>query len=98
MAIRERKTWVIYPEYFDSKLSRGEGRRVPKKISVGSPSIDEISQVLDSFNIPNRKEKNSPHPGHWTADRGRIIISKQNVQKQKFLKGLGKKIKQKRSS
>ncbi|RZD34004.1 MAG: hypothetical protein CXT75_10595 [Methanobacteriota archaeon] len=36
------KPIVIYPEYFDFNLKRSEGRKVPIKISVKKPNIEEI--------------------------------------------------------
>ena len=96
MARRERKTWIIYPEYFDASLSRNECRRVPKKLAVNSPSIDEISTILNNYDIPNRIEKHKAHPNYWFERNGRIIINKQGESKQKFLKDLAKTLKQKR--
>ncbi|MFW6037981.1 MAG: signal recognition particle subunit SRP19/SEC65 family protein [Candidatus Saliniplasma sp.] len=97
MALKKRNTWVIYPEYFDIRLSRSEGRRVPKKFSVSSPGIDEISRLLKEFDIPNMKEGHKAHPSTWYENNGRIIINKQDLTKQKFLKQLGKKLKERRS-
>ncbi|MFW6040620.1 MAG: signal recognition particle subunit SRP19/SEC65 family protein [Thermoplasmatota archaeon] len=96
MARKERKIWIIYPEYFDTRLTRSERRRVPKNLAVNSPDIDEISEVLDSFDIPNRVEKHKHHPHDWYEKRGRIIINKQGKSKEEFLKDLAKSIKLKR--
>ena len=92
MALKKRNTWVIYPEYFDKELSRGQGRRLPKKYTVYSPDIDEISNILKNFDIPNMKEDHKAYPRTWHQGNGRIIINKQNMSKQRFLKQLGKQI------
>ena len=44
MPRRERKTWIIYPEYFDRSNSRSNGRRVPKNVAVKNPKIEEIGK------------------------------------------------------
>ncbi len=91
---RERKTWVIYPEYFDKRFSRSECRRVPKTIAVKGPTVEEINKVLNSYEIPNRVEKNASHPRTWYENNGRIIIAKQNISKHEFLIKLGEKLKE----
>ncbi len=94
---RKRKTWVIYPEYFDKRLSRSQGRRVPTEYSVSNPKTEEIRDILNSYNIPNRVEGNEHHPATWYEQNGRVLISKQNIPKQSFLKKMGEKLKNKRS-
>ncbi len=97
MPPRKRKTWVIYPEYFDKRMTRKEGRRIPKDLSFKSPNIEEINKVLNSYNIPNRVENHKHHPARWYEKRGRVLLAKQNVPKQTFLKKLAERIKEKRS-
>lgn len=70
---------------------------MPKAIAVNKPTIDEISNILGSYEIPNRKENDSNHPSTWYERNGRIIIGKQNISKQNFLVKLGEKLKDKRS-
>ncbi len=96
MALKKRNTWVIYPEYFDIDLSRSECRRIPRQIAVSSPDINEISRLLKEFDIPNMKEDHKAHPATWYEKNGRLIINKQNMSKQKFLKQLGRKLKERR--
>lgn len=95
--VRKRKTWVIYPEYFDRRLTRSQGRRVPKKFSVNNPKTEEISEILASYEIPNRVEPDSDHPSRWYENNGRVLIAKQNISKQEFLVMMGEKLKNKRN-
>jgi len=97
MARRERKTWIIFPEYFDKKLSRSESRRVPKKLAVNSPGIEELGEILSSWEIPNRIEKHQHHPSTWYESNGRVIIPKQKGSKQKLLKKIGEELKRRRT-
>lgn len=93
MPVKERKTWIIYPEYFDARLSRSDCRRVPKNIAVNSPKAEEISKILNKRDIPNRVEQHKHHPSTWFKKRGRVMINKRKKPKQQFLKGLGKELK-----
>lgn len=85
MPRRQRKTWIIYPEYFDRSNSRSNGRRVPKNLAVKNPKIEDIAQVLDEMDVPNRIEKHAQHPAHWYEENGRLIIPKQQEKKDEFL-------------
>ncbi len=96
MAGRERKTWIIFPEYFDKKLSRSESRRVPKELAVESPNIKDIGEILDSWDIPNRIEKHQHHPSTWYKSNGRVIIPKQKGSKQELLKKIGEELKKRK--
>ena len=96
MAGRERKTWIIFPEYFDKQLSRSETRRIPKKLSVNSPDVEELGHILDSWDIPNRIEKHQHHPSTWYERNGRVIIPKQKGSKQEILKKIGEELKRRR--
>lgn len=63
---------VIWPIYFDSRKSRKEGRRVPKKLAVPSPDIEEIAKAAKDAGYDVILEEGSTHP---TQDRkGRILI------------------------
>ena len=39
---RDSRKMRIWTRYFDSKLSRSNGRRVPKEASIPNPSLDAI--------------------------------------------------------
>ena len=94
MARRQRKTWIIYPEYFDKNKSRSEGRRVPKNLSIKNPHIEDIGKVLDDMDVPNRIERHATHPGHWYEENGRVIVPKQQEKKEEFLDILAKELKE----
>ncbi|MFP3871565.1 MAG: signal recognition particle subunit SRP19/SEC65 family protein [Candidatus Aenigmatarchaeota archaeon] len=98
MVRKKRKTWIIYPEYFDKNLSRSEGRRVPSKLAISKPNIEEIGKILDSWNIPNRLEEHEHYPATWYKRNGRIFIPKQKGSKQEILKKIGKKLKERRKT
>jgi len=65
---------IIWPEYFDSGLSRSEGRRVPKELSVGSPDPENIYNVCRKMGLNPVLEKDSSHPSTWDRASGRVKV------------------------
>ncbi|MFH0967457.1 MAG: signal recognition particle subunit SRP19/SEC65 family protein [Methanobacteriota archaeon] len=63
---------ILYPCYFDVKLSREEGRRVARGSAVQTPAAADIERALASCGIKYRREKKS-HPTWWFKHEGRII-------------------------
>ncbi|MGC8936687.1 MAG: signal recognition particle subunit SRP19/SEC65 family protein [Candidatus Methanomethylicaceae archaeon] len=73
---RERDYAVIWPAYFDSKRTRLEGRKVPKKLAVESPSIELIFEVCKELGLDPILEKGKRLPrSHWEGT-GRVLIRK----------------------
>ncbi|PKL59013.1 MAG: signal recognition particle protein Srp19 [Methanomicrobiales archaeon HGW-Methanomicrobiales-4] len=63
---------ILYPCYFDVKLSREEGRRVTRESAVLTPAVPDIERALASCGVKYRREKKS-HPSWWYKHEGRII-------------------------
>ncbi|MDD1728990.1 MAG: signal recognition particle protein Srp19 [Methanospirillum sp.] len=66
------KGLILYPCYFDAKLMRKEGRRVPREQAVQAPAIPDIERALASCGVKYRREKKS-HPTWWWRHEGRVI-------------------------
>ena len=66
------KGLILYPCYFDVKLSREEGRKVARVSAVQAPAVAEIERALASCGIKYHREKKS-HPAWWWKNEGRII-------------------------
>lgn len=65
---------VIYPSYFDLKLSRSEGRRVPRNLSVKGPSLQELVNALRSLSMRFEVEKDKKRPSRWYKSEGRVLV------------------------
>lgn len=85
--MRREDCWIIYPEYFDYKLSRRLGRKIPLRYAILSPKLDEVAEAVRKLKIPIlRVEPDKHHPAYWIERRGRIIISKVNgISKRRLL-------------
>ncbi|KAJ2144272.1 signal recognition particle subunit [Coemansia sp. RSA 678] len=57
------KRWVcLYPLYFDSSLSVGQGRKVPKSLAVPSPHARQLSEAVKQCGLNVCLELAKTHP------------------------------------
>jgi len=76
MVGRRDGKYVIWPLYFDASLSRREGRRVPKKLAVEKPSIDDILRASRELGLNPIPEKDARHPSRYWEKMGRVLVDK----------------------
>ena len=90
----DRDRIIIYPCYFDSTKSESQGRKVPKRLAVPSPKLEEIYEAAKDLNLdPVIEEK--PHPSWWWEESSRILVKK-IASKRKILLMIAQKILDKR--
>ena len=66
----------IWTRYFDSKLSRSEGRRVPKEASIPNPSLEGVLWASRDAGINRTKKvENISHPSRPYSKEGMLILS-----------------------
>ncbi len=75
-----RDQLIIWPIYFDSRKSRKEGRRVPKKIAVPSPDIDTIAKAAKEVGYSVTIEGGTSHPTQEKKGRIRIAAGEPKTQ------------------
>lgn len=89
--LRKGEYYVFYPEYFDKNLSRAQGRRVPKKFTVETPTIEMLAIAAKRIGL-DPKVDSAAYPRLWWEMRGRLIIKKQDLPKTQLLKNLAKSL------
>lgn len=73
---RDSRKMRIWTRYFDSKLSRSNGRRVPKEASIPNPSLDAIVWAARDAGISKMKrEEDAKHPSRPFSKEGMLILS-----------------------
>ncbi|MHA2097280.1 MAG: signal recognition particle subunit SRP19/SEC65 family protein [Candidatus Kariarchaeaceae archaeon] len=72
--LRRKKFYVIYPEYFDSTISRSQGRRVPLSLADPDPHLKKITKACERLEIEFQPEPEKAHPTFWWKKSGRILI------------------------
>lgn len=76
MGYREDDKYVIYPIYFDASISRKDGRRVPKKLSVEKPDVTQIAKIAKNLGFNPTIEEQIAHPKRYWKNEGRVLIDK----------------------
>jgi len=70
----------VWTGYFDSKLSRSAGRRVPKEASVPNPSLETVAWAAKAVGISKMKrETDASHPSRPHLGEGRLVLSTQDA-------------------
>jgi signal recognition particle subunit SRP19 len=73
-SVKKKKHTVIWPAYFDSSLTRSEGRRVPKALAIADPTAKKIGEAVEKLGLNSVVELDSSYPTHsWKKD-GRILV------------------------
>jgi signal recognition particle subunit SRP19 len=80
----------LWPEYFDSGLTRAQGRRLPKALCVANPSLDIIAKGATILDLDYRIVEGSAYPSDWAAKRGCVRVEKGKMKKTALLPKIGK--------
>lgn len=76
MVLPRGKYIVLWPEYFDIKRSRKDGRMVSKHSAVERPSVEELAKAVESLGYNFTIEKDTAFPGAWWEGRGRVLVER----------------------
>ena len=96
--MRSRTPFHIYwPQYFDLKRSRSNGRRLPKKYAVDKVSLELIGKAARRLGYTAEIEQDYRYPKTWWDDPGRVLIDTKGKKKSKVLLEVAKEIQKMRS-
>jgi signal recognition particle subunit SRP19 len=93
MPSRKEGLIVLYPEYFDSRLTRSEGRRVPRNLAREAPTMEAVlnaARAADPSLEPRAEPKKAYSP-RWHDKRGRVLV-KRRFHKQKTVLMVARKL------
>ena len=68
--------FIIWPEYFDSNLSRADGRRLRKELCIASPNAEELYSIAKKIGLSPILENDKAFPPRWMDPKGRIKVPK----------------------
>jgi signal recognition particle subunit SRP19 len=91
--MRGKRKIYIWPNYFDIRLSRKEGRRVPKKISTRTPEASKIFMAAKQLGL-NPITKQASYPKQPWIKSGLIQVDKKG-QKTKIIRDIAQIISRK---
>jgi signal recognition particle subunit SRP19 len=92
MVSRNEAKYVIWPIYFDNKISRLNGRKVSKKDAVEKPSLEDINKAAKSLGLNPEIQEDVSYPGRFWKKEGRILVDKKQS-KGKILRNIASKLK-----
>ncbi len=75
MVLRNEERIVLWPIYFDRARSRSNGRRVPKKVAVNSPTVEDIAIAAKRLRLAPLVEPEKAHPRYWWRKNGRVLVN-----------------------
>ena len=89
--MRKQNKVVVWPIYFDSTKTRGEGRKLPKKYTVPNPKIEEIIEAMKKLGLKFEVVVDAAHPKKPWRKTGVIYVEKKKP-KLEILKLIGQKL------
>lgn len=91
MPSKTENKFVIYPEYFDAKLSKSEGRKIPKKLAIQDPNVETIEAIAKKMNL-NPLIEDKHYSKNWFEKRKRVVIDKKG-KKLELIKKIAEELK-----
>jgi len=76
--MRKQNKIVLWPVYFDSNKSRMEGRRVPKKLAIPSPKLEEIQKAAKRMGLQPEIAPDAVYPRSPRQKIGLLVIPKKD--------------------
>ncbi len=89
--------YIIWTVYFDASRSRSLGRKVPRRLAVKNPSIEDLVHVLQKLNLEFDVYPEKRYPKTWFEDscKGYVVVYKrEDLSKTKLLKMIGEKLRE----
>jgi len=74
MTVDPEKALVLWPSYFDLRVSREAGRRVPKRDALEGPSASMLFEAVKSLGLDCILELDKSYPRFWHRHEGRVLV------------------------
>jgi len=87
--MRKQDKIIVWPAYFDSTKTRGDGRRVPKSLAVPSPKIHEVKEAVEKLGLNYELVLDASYPKTPWLKVGMLLVTK-NEPKDKTIRKLAK--------
>jgi len=86
--MRKQDKIILWPVYFDSTKTRGDGRRVPKSLAVPSPKILEIKEAVEKLGLSYEVVLDAGYPKTPWLKTGMLLVTKREA-KEKVIRKIG---------
>jgi len=92
--MRSRTPFHVYwPQYFDIKRSRSDGRRLSQKLAIDKVTAESVAKAARRLGYKAELESNYKYPRSWYDEPGRILIDTKGKKKSKVLLEVAKELK-----
>lgn len=89
--MRKTDKIILWPVYFDSTKTRSRGRRVPKKLAVPKPKLEEIKKAAGLLGVKGDVVLDAAYPNIPWQKIGLVMITKKGS-KNKITRQIAEKI------
>ncbi|MHA1596473.1 MAG: signal recognition particle subunit SRP19/SEC65 family protein [Candidatus Asgardarchaeia archaeon] len=72
--MKKREGYIIWPEYFNRRISRKYGRRVPLNKAVDEVNVNKLSSILRRMGTPHIVERGKRYPRLWWESDGYVVV------------------------
>ncbi|MEM2537346.1 MAG: signal recognition particle subunit SRP19/SEC65 family protein [Candidatus Bathyarchaeia archaeon] len=84
--MRKQDKVVLWPTYFDSTKTRGEGRKVPKNLAVPVPRISELKEAVEKLGLRHELVSDACYPKTPWLKTGMLLVAKREPKNQMLKK------------
>ena len=89
--MRTKGMIILWPVYFDSAITWGEGRRVPKSMAIRAPKTEDIIKAAVSAGLKVELQPTVAHPRYPWIKTGYVLVEAKES-KAKFMKLIASKL------
>ncbi len=82
MAVDPEKAVVLWPSYFDLRVPREGGRRVPRRDAVEAPTASMLFEAVKSLDLDCILELEKAYPRFWYRHEGRVLVEPKLAKKE----------------
>jgi len=86
--MRKQDKIIVWPVYFDSTKTRGDGRRVPKSLAVPSPKVLEVKEAVEKLGLGCEVVLDAGYPKTPWLKTGMLLVTKKES-KEKVIRKIG---------
>ncbi|MEM2876026.1 MAG: signal recognition particle subunit SRP19/SEC65 family protein [Candidatus Bathyarchaeia archaeon] len=86
---------ILWPTYLDYGKSRSQGRRIPKRLAIKAPTIDEISEAAEKLGLKIKIYHKKAYPKTPYEKTGLVLVLEKK-RRNEFIKEIAETILQNR--
>jgi len=89
--MRKQNKIFLWPVYFDTNKTRADGRRVPKKLAISAPKLEELQIASKRLGLQAEVVSDAAHPSSPWQRTGLVVVPKKES-KGKTLKKIAEEL------